>query len=37
MDNLLEELKEKDVRRAVYLLTTPPGAYVRNGRRGAKE
>ena len=35
MDNLLEELK-KGCPQAVYLLTTPPGAYVRNGRRGAR-
>ena len=35
MDNLLGELK-KGCPQAVYLLTTPPGAYVRNGRRGAR-
>lgn len=35
MDNLLGELK-KGCPKAVYLLTTPPGAYVRNGRRGAR-
>lgn len=35
MDYLLEELK-KGCPQAVYLLTTPPGAYIRNGRRGNK-
>lgn len=35
MDYLLGELK-KGCPQAVYLLTTPPGAYVRNGRRGAR-
>lgn len=35
MDYLLGELR-KGCPQAVYLLTTPPGAYVRNGRRGAR-